>query len=279
MTVNEVSRNKVFGGWHIQYSHQSNVLKCEMRFAVFIPHNATQTNPVPAIYWLSGLTCSDENFMQKAGAFRKASELGIAIVAPDTSPRGELVADSEDYDLGQGAGFYVNATEKPWAANYRMYDYIVQELPDIVESGFAISSVKSIAGHSMGGHGAITIGLKNSGNYRSISAFSPICNPINVPWGQKAFNAYLGEKNDSWLEYDSVELLKKSRSSLPILVDQGDLDCFLTEQLKPDALIEAANLHQSPVQVRIQNGYDHSYYFISSYIDEHIQFHAKYLFS
>ncbi|CAH0536134.1 S-formylglutathione hydrolase [Vibrio marisflavi] len=279
MSVKEISRNKVFGGWHIQYTHQSDTLNCDMRFAIFIPHNATQSNPVPAIYWLSGLTCTDENFMQKAGAFGKASELGIAIIASDTSPRGESVANAEDYDLGQGAGFYLNATRQPWANHYQMYDYVTEELPNIVETNFAVSNIKSIAGHSMGGHGAITIGLKNPDQYRSISAFSPICNPINVPWGQKAFSTYLGDNRDSWLEYDSVELLKKSRSVLPILVDQGDLDGFLTEQLKPETLIEAANLNQSPVQVRMQSGYDHSYYFISSFIDEHIQFHAKYLFA
>ncbi|MCL9782517.1 S-formylglutathione hydrolase [Vibrio sp. S4M6] len=279
MTVNEVSQNKVFGGWHKQFSHASSSLKCEMRFAVFLPHNATESHPVPAVYWLSGLTCTDENFMQKAGAFRKASELGIAIIAPDTSPRGELVEDCNDYDLGQGAGFYVNATQKPWSDNYHMYDYVVHELPTLIEKHFPISSVKSIAGHSMGGHGAMMIGLKNPDNYRSISAFSPICHPSEVPWGQKAFTAYLGNNPEAWAEYDSVELLKASRSALPILVDQGDKDCFLTEQLKPDSLIEAAHVHQSEVEVRIQYGYDHSYYFISSYIDEHLQFHSKHLFA
>lgn len=279
MTIESLSQAKVFGGWHKQYTHESRALNCNMRFAIFLPPNATKSNPVPVVYWLSGLTCTDENFMQKAGAFRMAAELGIAIVAPDTSPRGDDVADDENYDLGKGAGFYLNATQEPWSRHYHMYDYITQELPAIIESNFPVSDVKSISGHSMGGHGAITIGLKNSEQYRSISAFSPISNPMQCPWGQKAFTAYLGTDIESWKQYDVSELLKQAKSPLPILVDQGDADNFLAEQLKPDALLAAAKAHDSEVELRMQPGYDHSYFFISSFIAEHLNFHAKYLFA
>lgn len=278
MMIENVSQAKVFGGWHKQYTHESSSLNCQMRFAIFLPPNATKSHPVPVLYWLSGLTCSDENFMQKAGAFRMAAELGIAIVAPDTSPRGEGVADDENYDLGQGAGFYLNATQAPWSQHYFMYDYITKELPAIIENNFPVSDVKSISGHSMGGHGALTIGLKNAEQYRSISAFSPISNPIQCPWGQKAFTAYLGTDIENWKQYDASELLKQGPSPLAILVDQGDADGFLSEQLKPELLVAAANKHGSELTLRMQPGYDHSYYFISSFIDDHLNFHAKYLF-
>lgn len=277
MSVENISQAKVSGGWHKQYTHQSVVLNCNMRFAIFLPPNATQAEPAPVLYWLSGLTCTDENFMQKAGAFAKAAELGIAIVAPDTSPRGDDVADDDEYDLGQGAGFYLNATQPPWSRHYHMYDYVTKELPALIEANFPVSSVKSIAGHSMGGHGALTIGLKNSEHYRSISAFSPISNPMQCPWGQKAFNAYLGNDFDAWKQHDASELLKQAKASLPILVDQGEADGFLVEQLKPQALVAAAEAHDSNVKVRMQPGYDHSYFFISTFIDEHLTFHAKYL--
>ncbi len=277
MNIENLSQNKVFGGWHKQYRHQSQTLGCAMRFAIFLPPGASQDEPVPVLYWLSGLTCSDENFMQKAGAFRRAAELGIAIVAPDTSPRGEGVADDDGYDLGQGAGFYLNATEQPWAAHYRMYDYIVAELPGIIEGHFPVTSVKSISGHSMGGHGALTIGLKNPAQYRAISAFSPIGNPMSCPWGQKAFSAYLGEDREAWQQYDASLLLQQGKSPLPILVDQGDADPFLAEQLMPEKLEQAAQAHDSPFQLRMQPGYDHSYYFIASFIDDHLAFHAEHL--
>lgn len=277
MSVENISQAKVSGGWHKQYTHQSAVLNCNMRFAIFLPPNTTQAEPAPVLYWLSGLTCTDENFMQKAGAFAKAAELGVAIVAPDTSPRGDDVADDDEYDLGQGAGFYLNATQPPWSRHYHMYDYVTKELPALIEANFPVSSVKSIAGHSMGGHGALTIGLKNSAHYRSISAFSPISNPMQCPWGQKAFNAYLGNDFDAWKQHDASELLKQAKASLPILVDQGEADGFLVEQLKPQALVAAAEAHDSNVKVRMQPGYDHSYFFISTFIDEHLTFHAKYL--
>ncbi|NOH81861.1 S-formylglutathione hydrolase [Vibrio sp. RE86] len=277
MTIENISQAKVAGGWHKQYSHDSSTLNCNMRFAIFLPPNASKANPAPVLYWLSGLTCTDENFMQKAGAFRRAAELGIAIVAPDTSPRGENVADDESYDLGQGAGFYLNATQEPWSRHYHMYDYVTEELPALIEANFPVSSIKSISGHSMGGHGALTIGLKNAQHFRSISAFSPISNPMQCPWGQKAFNAYLGNDFETWKQYDASELLKQAQAKLPILVDQGDADGFLVEQLKPEMLQAAAKEHDSDVEIRIQPGYDHSYYFISSFINDHLDFHAAYL--
>ncbi|GGA82504.1 S-formylglutathione hydrolase [Neiella marina] len=271
------SENKVSNGWHKQFTHQSSALNCPMRFAVFLPPQASENNPVPALYWLSGLTCSDENFMQKAGAFRTAAELGIALVAPDTSPRGEQVADDESYDLGQGAGFYLNASQPPWASHYHMYDYVTVELPGLLERHLPLSSVKAISGHSMGGHGALTIGLKNPTSYRSISAFSPICNPSNCPWGQKAFQAYLGDDKKLWQSYDACELIKSAQQVLPILIDQGDADDFLQQQLHPEALIAAANATNYDITLRMQPGYDHSYFFIATFIDEHLRFHAKYL--
>lgn len=277
MTLEIKSQAKVFGGWHKQYTHYSDALNCDMRFAIFLPPNVSDKKDIPVLYWLSGLTCTDENFMQKAGAFKKASELGMAIVAPDTSPRGEGVPNDNSYDLGQGAGFYVNATQQPWAGHYRMYEYVVDELPKLIEANFPVSQVKSISGHSMGGHGALVIGLRNAENYQSISAFSPIANPCQCAWGVKALGAYLGDDPSAWQEYDASVLLSKAKSPLPILIDQGDADDFLTDQLKPDALTKSARMHDSPLELRMQVGYDHSYYFISSFIADHLEFHAQYL--
>ena len=277
MTLENISQAKVFGGWHKQYSFESNTLKGRTRFAIFLPPNATQANPVPVLYWLSGLTCTDENFMQKAGAFHMAAELGVAIVAPDTSPRGDKVADDDNYDLGQGAGFYLNATEMPWAEHYQMYDFITQELPALIEQNFPVTDVKSISGHSMGGHGALTIGLKNPHQYRSISAFSPISNPVNCPWGQKAFSAYLGADKTRWAPYDASELLKQASEILPILIEQGEADQFLNEQLMPEAIIKVAKAQNLPVTVRMQPGYDHSYFFIATFIELHLKWHSNYL--
>ncbi len=197
MNIENVSQAKVAGGWHKQYTHSSPTLSCDMRFAIFLPPSANASNPLPVVYWLSGLTCSDENFMQKAGAFKKAAELGIAIVAPDTSPRGEGVADDDNYDLGQGAGFYLNATESPWQQHYQMYEYITTELPELIEEHFPVSTARSIAGHSMGGHGALTIGLRNQNRYRSISAFSPITNR----------SMSLGVKKPLWLTWAATRIL------------------------------------------------------------------------
>ncbi len=277
MTIENLSINKSFGGWHKQYSHDSKVLNCKMRFAIYLPPQASSTNKVPVLYWLSGLTCTDENFMQKAGAQRIAAELGIAIVAPDTSPRGEDVANDEAYDLGQGAGFYVNATQAPWDRHYHMYDYVVNELPEIIEAAFPVSSNRAISGHSMGGHGALTIGLLNPERYRSMSAFSPICNPINCTWGEKAFTAYLGKDKTTWQKYDASELMRQATQYIPAMVDQGGADDFLKEQLKPEILESAAKVSGYPLKVRIHQGYDHSYYFISSFIEDHLRFHAGYL--
>ncbi len=275
--IERLKRSKVHNGWYEQYTHKSEVLNCDMRFSVFMPSSASPTDRVPVLYWLSGLTCTDENFMHKAGAFKAASDLGIALVAMDTSPRGEGVPNDEGYDLGQGAGFYVNAIAEPWDKHYKMYDYVTQELPDLIESQFFVSKLKSISGHSMGGHGALVIGLRNQNTYRSISAFSPISNPVNCPWGQKAFSAYLGDNEELWKRYDACELLKEQETNPPILIDQGSDDEFLSEQLNIDTLTSIANTSKRDIQVRMQEGYDHSYFFISSFIEDHIKFHAKYL--
>lgn len=279
MTVENISSNKIFGGWNKQYSHFSKVLDCQMRFAIYLPPQASTGEKVPVLYWLSGLTCTDENFMHKAGAARIAAQLGIAIVAPDTSPRGEGVPDDESaaYDFGLGAGFYVNATQAPWDKHYKMYDYVVEELPALIESVFPVSDKRAISGHSMGGHGALVIALKNAQSYTSVSAFSPICNPMNCPWGQKALGNYLGDDRRSWAAYDASELMKASDQHIPALVDQGGADDFLTEQLKPEVLEAAAKLSQYPLELRMQEGYDHSYFFIASFIEDHLRFHAAYL--
>jgi len=277
MTIEILNKNKVFGGSQQQAKHHSMVLNCDMRFSIFIPPQASEKCKVPVLYWLSGLTCTDENFMQKAGAQRIAAELGIAIVAPDTSPRGESVADDENqaYDLGLGAGFYVNATQAPWQQHYQMYDYILSELPSVIEGNFSVNSVRAISGHSMGGHGALVIALRNPTSFTSVSAFSPIANPSNCPWGQKAFTAYLGENKADWLEYDSSELMAEATQHIPALVDQGLADDFLKQELRPDSLTEAARENNYPLELREQSGYDHSYYFIASFIEDHLRFHAE----
>ncbi len=280
MTVENLSQNRSFGGWHKQYKHQSSTLGCEMRFAIFLPPQTAHGEKVPVLYWLSGLTCTDENFMQKAGAQRVAAELGIAIVAPDTSPRGDDVADeAERYDLGKGAGFYLNATQEPWAQHYRMYDYVVNELPALVEELFPVTDQRAISGHSMGGHGALTIAMKNPERFSSVSAFSPICNPISCQWGQDAFRAYLGDDPASWQQYDSSVLMQQASSEqfLPALVDQGEADDFLESQLRPETLEAAAQASGYSLELNRHEGYDHSYYFIASFIEEHLRFHGKHL--
>ena len=279
MEARKISSNKVYGGLNEQHTHFSEVLDCQMRFSIFLPPGASQNEKVPALYWLSGLTCTDENFIHKAGAQRTASALGIALVVPDTSPRGEGVPDDPngDYDFGLGAGFYVNATQEPWRNHYQMYDYVVKELPGLMESTFPINDRRSISGHSMGGHGALVIALRNPQEYLSVSAFSPICNPISCAWGEKAFSNYLGEDRLAWRQYDATELMKTSDSSLPILIDQGDADEFLTEQLKPGNLEAIAKERNLRYEYRLQAGYDHSYFFISSFIEDHLRFHAEIL--
>lgn len=278
MTLEIVSRNKSFGGWHTQYSHHSRVLACPMRFAIYLPPQAMEGNPVPVLYWLSGLTCSDENFMQKAGAQRVAAELGIAIVAPDTSPRGEGVADDPAYDLGMGAGFYINATQSPWQAHYQMYDYVTDELPALIEAHFPVSTHRAISGHSMGGHGALVAALRQPERYRSVSAFSPISHPSHCPWGQKAFTAYLGDDPTAWRAWDSCELLSCYEGQpLPTRVDVGSDDAFLTTQLGIEDLVAAAQARSWPLELHQHPGYDHSYYFVASFIEDHLRFHARYL--
>lgn len=279
MNLTNISSNKSFGGWHKQYTHQSEALLCSMRFAVFLPPQASEAQKVPVLYWLSGLTCTDENFMQKSGIQRIAAELGIAIVAPDTSPRGQNVPDAPDgaYDLGLGAGFYLNATQEPWSQHYQMYDYVVKELPQLIESTFPVNHKRAISGHSMGGHGALVTGLRNAERYASISAFSPICNPTQSPWGQKAFSAYLGEDKNDWLQYDACALLKKTSTHSPILIDQGEGDDFLEKELKLDSLEQISNEKETSIEVRRHADYDHSYFFIASFIEDHLRFHAKYL--
>jgi S-formylglutathione hydrolase len=281
MALEQISRAKSFDGWHLQYQHDASSTKCRMRFAIYLPPQASPEHKVPVVYWLSGLTCTDENFMQKAGAFSEAARLGLAIVAPDTSPRGEGVPDDPDgqYDLGLGAGFYVNATQAPFDRHYQMYDYVVKELPELIEANFPVTSQRAISGHSMGGHGALSIALKNPERYSSVSAFSPIANPMNCPWGKKAFSAYLGANPEAWRLYDSSELMKHSqgKKQLPALVDQGDADNFLDTQLKPQALTTAAAESAYPLTLRMQPGYDHSYYFISTFIADHLRFHDHFL--
>ena len=265
------------GGWQDVYQHRSQVLDCEMKFAVYLPPQAAtqNTRKLPVLYWLSGLTCNEQNFITKAGAQRYAAEHGIILVAPDTSPRGDEVADAEGYDLGKGAGFYLNATQEPWARHYRMHDYIVDELPALIQAHFPASDARGISGHSMGGHGALVLALRNPGRYRSVSAFSPIVAPSQVPWGEKAFTAYLGTDRSAWAGWTATELVPTAAERLPLLVDQGDADEFLGAQLQPQRLQAACEAADHPLQLRLQPGYDHSYYFIASFIGDHIAHHAK----
>lgn len=263
-----------FGGEQRRYKHGSAVLGCEMTVSVFLPPDFGSHTPV--LYWLSGLTCTDENFVQKAGAQRLAAELGLAIVAPDTSPRGEAVADDEGYDLGKGAGFYVNATQAPWASHYRMDDYIVKELPPLIEA-LGLGSRRGISGHSMGGHGALVLALRNRDFYGSVSAFSPISNPVNCPWGKKAFGAYLGDNPADWESYDASLLLADAKAPWPVRVDVGLKDNFLEELLRVEALEAAAAQSGSELTVHRQSGYDHSYFFVASFMEAHLRFHAAQL--
>ena len=277
MSLQQLSSQKVFGGQHVRYEHQSAVLNCSMQFAVYLPPQVELGKPLPVLYWLSGLTCTDENFMQKAGALKVAAELGLIIVAPDTSPRGAGVPDDPEgaWDFGLGAGFYVNATQAPWAEHYQMYDYVTAELPALIEKNLPVSDKRSISGHSMGGHGALIAALREPERYQSVSAFAPICQPTQCPWGEKALSNYLGSQRETWMEWDASALIAQATQRLPMLIDQGDADNFLAEQLKPAALEDAAARAQYPLTLRLQPGYDHSYYFIASLIDEHLRFHAQ----
>ncbi len=273
-----LEEHRCFEGWQQRWRHDSSTLNCPMTFSIFLPPPRDNAPP-PVLYWLSGLTCNDENFATKAGAQRVAAELGIVLVMPDTSPRGEHVANDDGYDLGRGAGFYLNATQPPWAAHYRMYDYLRDELPALIQSQFNVSNRCAISGHSMGGHGALIMALKNPGKYTSVSAFAPIVNPCSVPWGIKAFSTYLGEDKNDWVAWDSCALMYASNAqdAIPTLIDQGDNDQFLADQLQPAVLAEAARQKAWPMTLRIQPGYDHSYYFIASFIEDHLRFHAQYL--
>ena len=261
------------GGVQQVWEHESPTLACTMHFGVFVPSRA-RDEACPVLYFLSGLTCTEQNFITKAGAQRHAEALGVVIVAPDTSPRGPGVADDDAIDLGMGAGFYVNATREPWAAHYRMYDYVARELPALVEANFRVTDARAISGHSMGGHGALTIALSNPGRYRSVSAFAPIVAPSQVPWGQKAFRAYLGEDESTWREHDAVARIPGATERLPLLVDQGDSDPFLATQLRPELLREACDAAGHPIDLRMRAGYDHSYYFVSTFFGEHLAHHA-----
>ena len=277
LTVTTISRNKSFGGIQGVYTHESHETGCVMRFGVYLPPHA-EARRVPVLYRLSGLTCSEENFVIKAGAQRVAAELGLAIVVPDTSPRGlKIPGEDESYDFGTGAGFYVDATQAPWSRGYRMYSYITKELYELVAFNFPVNLARvGIFGHSMGGHGALTIALKNPDCYKSVSAFAPICSPTRCPWGEKALTGYLGTDRARWRDYDATALIEDRGWKGPtILVDQGAEDQFLEIQLKPGLLGEVCERAGVSLNLRMQEGYDHSYFFIASFIEDHLRFHVR----
>lgn len=274
MSMSPVSSARVFAGVQNVYQHDSATLTCPMRFGVYLPDDADNA---PALFWLSGLTCTEENFITKAGAQRIASELGMILIAPDTSPRGEAVPDDPQgaYDFGLGAGFYVNATQAPWATHYHMRDYIEKELFELCCSEWPVDPDRiGILGHSMGGHGALTIGLSCPEKFRSISAFAPICSPLACPWGEKALTGYLGTNRDDWKAYDACALIDSGYRNGPLLIDQGDADNFIKEQLKPALLKAACEKAGIDLTLRVQPGFDHSYFFIASFIEDHIRWHA-----
>jgi S-formylglutathione hydrolase len=272
-----LSENKCFGGVQGVYSHPSDACDTDMTFGLFLPKEAAE-EPVPVLWYLSGLTCTHENAMIKAGAQAWAADHGIALIFPDTSPRGEGVPNDEAYDMGQGAGFYLNATEKPWARHFRMWDYLADELPDIVTANFAIDDGRqAICGHSMGGHGALTLAMRLQGRFRSVSAFAPIANPTVSDWGRKQFTAYLGKDESTWAAHDSTLLMRRLGFDGPMLIDQGSKDQFL-DLLKPEALAHAMMERRQNGQFRMQSGYDHSYFFVSTFMADHIAFHAEALY-
>ncbi|MCA8902706.1 MAG: S-formylglutathione hydrolase [Hyphomonas sp.] len=275
MALTTISSWKSFGGNLSVYDHVSPLLGCPMRFAVYTPPQAAD-GPVPVLWYLSGLTCSWANVMEKSGLQRAAAKYGVMVIAPDTSPRGEGVADDDAYDLGQGAGFYLTATELPWSTHYRMDQYITDELPALVGEHVPGADMgrQGIFGHSMGGHGAIMLHLKHPDRYRTCSAFSPITSPARVPWGQKAFEAYLGPVSIAWEQYDSTELVKERQSKATILVDTGTADSFLERELKPEIFIDACERSGQRLEYRMREGYGHDYYFIATFMDDHIEHHA-----
>lgn len=276
--IEEIKAHKCFGGWQKVFAHDSDSLNCRMEFAVYLPPQA-ETQKCPVLYWLSGLTCTWANFVEKAGAQKYAAAHGLILVAPDTSPRGvNIDGENESFDFGSGAGFYLDATQKPWSDHYHMYSYVTTELPEVIEHNVPIDTDRQgVSGHSMGGHGALICALKNPDLYHSISAFAPIVNPIDVPWGQKAFSGYLGDDRAQWQTYDATRLAATSQWDKPILIDQGTGDNFLKEQLQPEIFKDACDKADLDLTLRMQDDYDHSYFFISSFIGEHIEFHAKHL--
>ena len=273
--MERIEQHASFGGRQEVWQHASTSTGTPMRFGIYLPPAALAGERCPVLYWLSGLTCTEQNFITKAGAQEHAARHGLIVVAPDTSPRGEGVANDPAYDLGQGAGFYLNATQAPWAPHFRMEDYVVQELPALIEQHFPATGARGIAGHSMGGHGALTLALRHPGRYRSASAFSPIVAPSQVPWGQKAFGAYLGDDRAAWAQHDAVALVAGASERLPLLVDQGEADEFLAGQLRPELLQAACEAAGHPLTLRLQPGYDHSYYFIASFMGDHVAHHAS----
>jgi len=276
--MESLSENKCFGGTQGVYKHASTSCNCEMTFAVFLPEEA-KYGPVPVLWYLSGLTCTHENAMVKAGAQAWAAEQGIAIVFPDTSPRGGDVADDEAYDLGQGAGFYVNATQAPWSPHFRMWDYIASELPELLAANFPLDMERqAITGHSMGGHGALTLAMSLPGRFKSVSAFAPICNPTQSDWGRKQLSAYLGADESTWEAHDASLLMRETGFDGPILVDTGIDDQF-TDLLKTEALASAIAARGQEATLRLQKGYDHSYFFVSTFMEDHISFHAEALYA
>ena len=272
--MKSIESHASFGGTQDVWQHASTSLGCDMRVGVYLPPQAA-SRACPVLYWLSGLTCNEQNFITKSGAQRYAAEHGVILVAPDTSPRGTDVPDADGYDIGLGAGFYVDATQAPWSTHYRMQSYVADELPALIEATFNATDARGISGHSMGGHGALVTALRNPGRYHSVSAFSPIVAPSQVPWGQKALAAYVGEDRDAWRAWDAVELIASASERLPLLVDQGDADEFLSTQLRPELLRAACASAGHPLELRMQPGHDHSYYFIASFIGDHIAHHAR----
>ncbi len=273
-----LSENACFGGTQGVYSHASKATGCDMTFGLFMPSEAAD-GPVPVLWYLSGLTCTHENAMTKAGAQGWAAEQGIALVFPDTSPRGDGVADHDDFDMGQGAGFYVNATQAPWAPHFRMWDYVTDDLPQLLGAHFALDmSRQSITGHSMGGHGALTMAMGLPGRFRSVSAFSPIAHPTSSDWGRKQLGGYLGKDESAWAPHDATLLMQSRGFDGPVLIDQGADDQFL-DLLQPEALAAAIAKRRQPATMRLQPGYDHSYFFVSTFMEEHVAFHADALYA